>query len=104
MVVLSATGSTWKSSLQSDGKADPQRVDGLIGSVVRAPFGTGSKSAREAVWLESADRRLVLRRKDGPTFDDRKLDAYVGKRVKCDGFVVGYTLLAERIEVLKVTR
>ena len=72
--------------------------------MVRAPFGTGSKSEREAVWLESADRRLVLRRKDGPTFDDRELDKYVGKRVKCDGFIVGYMLLAERIEVLKVNR
>lgn len=25
----------------------------------------------------------------------------VGKRVKCDGFVVGYSLLAERIETLR---
>jgi hypothetical protein len=81
----------------SDG---PQRVDGLTGAVVRGPFGAGSKSEREAVWLETADRRLVLRRKDGPTFDDRALEKYVGKRVKCDGFIVGYSLLAERIEIL----
>jgi len=78
----------------------PQRVDGLTGAVVRGPFGAGSKSEREAVWLETADRRLVLRRKDGPTFDDRALEKYVGKRVKCDGFIVGYSLLAERIEIL----
>jgi hypothetical protein len=78
----------------------PQRVDGLTGAVVRGPFGTGSKSEREGIWLETADRRLVLRRKSGPTFDDRTLTKYVGKRVKCDGFIVGYTLLAERIEVL----
>ena len=52
------------------------------------------------MWLETADRRFVLRRKDGPTFDDRELEKYVGKRVKCDGFIVGYMLLAERIEVL----
>jgi hypothetical protein len=25
----------------------------------------------------------------------------VGKRVRCDGFIVGYSLLAERIEVLR---
>jgi hypothetical protein len=79
---------------------EPQRVDGLTGAVVRGPFGTGSKSEREAIWLETADRRFVLRRKDGPTFDDRALEKYVGKRVKCDGFIVGYTLLAERIEIL----
>lgn len=82
----------------NDGK--PQRVNDLTGAVVRGAFGTGSKSEREAVWLETADRRFVLRRKDGPTFDDRMLDKYVGKRVKCDGFIVGYSLLAERIEVL----
>jgi hypothetical protein len=81
----------------SDG---PQRVDGLTGAVVRGPFGAGSKSEREAVWLETAGRRLVLRRKGGPTFDDRALERYVGKRVKCDGFIVGYTLLAERIDIL----
>ena len=69
--------------------------------MVRGPFGTGSKSERDAVWLETADRRFVLRRKDGPTFDDRALEKYVGKRVKCDGFIVGYMVLAERIEVLR---
>ena len=78
----------------------PQRIDGLTGTVVRGTFGAGSKSKREAVWLETTDRRFVLRRKGGPAFDDRSLEKYVGKRVKCDGFIVGYTLLAERIEVV----
>jgi hypothetical protein len=78
----------------------PQRIAGLTGTVVRGPFGTGSKSEREAVWLETAEGRFVLRRKEGPTFDDRALEKYVGKRVKCDGFIVGYMLLAERIEIL----
>jgi hypothetical protein len=78
----------------------PQRVEGLTGVVVRGPFGTGSKSEREAIWLETADRRFVLRRKSGPTFGDRALEKYVGKRVKCEGFILGYTLLAERIDIL----
>lgn len=86
--------------MSNDNSTSPQRVTGLIGAVVRAPFGAGSKSERMAVWLETADRRLVLRRKEGPTFDDRALDKYVGKRVKCDGFAIDYTLLAERIEIL----
>ena len=81
----------------SDG---PQRVSDLVGKVVRGPFGTGSKSERMAVWLETPDRRLTLRRKDGPTFGDKTLEKYVGKRVKCDGFIVGYMLLAERIKVV----
>ena len=78
----------------------PKRVADVTGTVARGSFGTGSKSEREAVWLETADRRLVLRRKNGPSFGDRSLDKYVGKRVKCDGFIVGYSLLAERIEIL----
>ena len=76
----------------------PQRVEGLTGTVVRGPFGTGSKSAREAIWLDTGDQRLLLRRKEGPTFGDRILDKYVGKHVTCDGFIVDYSLLAERIE------
>ena len=84
-----------------DNESDsPQRVEGLTGVVSRGSFGRGSKSEREAVWLQAADRRLLLRRKGGPTFDDDALERYVGKRVRCDGFIVGYTLLAERIAVL----
>ena len=78
----------------------PRGVKGLAGTVVRGPLGAGSKSARDALWLETAEHRLVLRRKDGPSFGDRSLDRYVGCRVSCDGFVVGYQLLAERIDVL----
>jgi hypothetical protein len=81
-------------------KSGPQRVADLIGAVVRGPFGTGSKSERQAVWFETAEGRFVLRRKEGPTFDDKGLEQYVGKRVRCSGFVVDYTLLAERIEIL----
>jgi hypothetical protein len=87
--------------MSEDGDTSAQRVEGLTGSVVRAPFGTGSKSERQAVWLETAQGRYVLRRKDGPTYDDAALDKYVGRRVRCDGFVVGYTLLAERIQIAR---
>jgi hypothetical protein len=79
---------------------DPERVEGLTGTVVSAPFGTGSKSEHLAVWLEAPGRRLVLRRKDGPAFGDRSLQQYVGKRVKCDGFVLDHTLIAERITIV----
>jgi hypothetical protein len=57
-----------------DSSDSPQRVDGLIGTVARGPFGTGSKSARDAFWLETEKSRLVLRRKEGPTFDDTSFD------------------------------
>lgn len=84
----------------SNSTEHPQRIDDLTGAVVRGSFGTGSKSEREAVWLETAKGRFVLRRKDGPTFDDGMLNKYVGKRVKCDGFIVGYMFLAERIKIM----
>ncbi len=78
----------------------PRKVHGLIGDVDRGPFGTGSKSEREAVWITTVDKRLILRRKGAPSYGDQELERYVGKRVKCDGFIVGYTLLAEHIEAL----
>ena len=78
----------------------PRKVHGLIGVVERGPFGTGSKSEREAVWIKTADKRLILRRKGGPSYGDRELERYVGERVKCDGFIVGSTLLAEHIQIL----
>jgi hypothetical protein len=76
-------------------------VDGLVGIVESGPFGGGSKSEREAIWLQTDSERLVLRRKAGPTYGDSELAKYVGKRVSCDGFVVGYTLLTECIRILK---
>jgi len=79
----------------------PKRIKGLVGTVSRGPFGTGSKSERQAVWLETSVGRFVLRRKRGPTFDDHGLDKYLGARVRCDGFLLDYLLLAEKIEVLR---
>ena len=61
----------------SNSDDSPLRVSGLVGAVARSAFGTGSKSERTAIWLETPDRRLVLRRKGGPTFDDRTLETYV---------------------------
>jgi hypothetical protein len=84
--------------MSTDGAA-PRRVDGIEGTVERGPFGTGSKSARVAVWVDTPQGRFVLRRKDGPTFDDAALERYVGKRVTCSGFIVGYALLVEQISV-----
>jgi hypothetical protein len=78
----------------------PTRVEGLVGDVSRAPFAPGSKSEHRAVWLDTGERRLVLRRKDGPAMGDPTLGAYVGRRVRCDGFILAQTLLADSIEVV----
>lgn len=78
----------------------PLRVERLAGKVVVGEFGGGSKSARIAVWIETDQGRFVLRRKDGPSFGDGTLKKYIGKSVECDGFVVGYTFLAEKIKIV----
>ncbi len=78
----------------------PVRITALHGRVTRGVYGEGSKSEREAVFIESPDSRYVLRRKTVPVFGDTELMQYVGHVVECDGFVVGTNLLAERIEVV----
>lgn len=78
----------------------PRSVARLTGKVVAGSLGKGSKSEREAIWIETDEGRFVLRRKDGPSFGDSGLSKYVGKSVECSGFITGYTLLAEKIRVL----
>ncbi len=63
------------------------------GRVVRAPFGVGSKSERQAIWLETDDDRYVLRRKGANAFSDPQLDKLVGCELEVEGKVVGRTLL-----------
>jgi hypothetical protein len=80
--------------------SQPQRVTALPGRVVRGAYGKGSKSEREAVFLETSATRYILRRKTGPAIGDKELTQYVGHQVVCDGFVLGTTFLAERIEIV----
>ena len=79
----------------------PKPVNNLRGEVSHGPYATGSKSEREAVFIETESGRYLLRRKGGPVFADEKLKRFVGQTVECDGFFVGTTLLAERIDVVK---
>lgn len=65
----------------------------LTGTVVKKVFGRGSKSERPAVWLVTHDGEFVLRRAGGNPFADPELDKLVGKRIRCQGNVVDYTLL-----------
>jgi hypothetical protein len=78
----------------------PIRVTSMRGRVIQGRCGTGSKSERQAVFLETANARYILRRKTGPVFGDTELTQYIGHDVECDGFLVGTTLLEERIEVV----
>ena len=63
------------------------------GSVVKRPFGAGTKSEHDAVVLVTKDKEYVLRRQGGNAFHDPELERLVGKRIQCTGTVTGYTLL-----------
>jgi hypothetical protein len=87
--------------MATEDTTSPQPVSGLCGRVVRGEYGKGSKSERIAVFVETPEERYILRRKTGPVFGDVELEQYVGHRVECEGFVVGTTLLAERIRIVE---
>ena len=79
----------------------PIRVTSLRGHVSTGLYGRGSKSEHEAIFVETEEHRYVLRRKTGPVFYDPELTQYIGHQVECDGFLVGNTLLAERIAIIE---
>jgi hypothetical protein len=65
------------------------------GTVVRKLFAQGSKSEHDAVVLTTAQGDFLLRREGGNPFADPVLDALVGKVVRCDGVLLGTTLLVK---------
>ena len=65
------------------------------GSVVKRPFGAGTKSEHDAVMLVTNDGEYLLRRQGGNAFCDPALEELVGKRVQITGTVTGYTLLIQ---------
>jgi hypothetical protein len=71
------------------------------GTVIKKPFALGSKSEHEAVCLVSDQGEFVLRRKGGNPFSDPELDKLVGKQIRCDGDIVGYTLIISTWNELK---
>ena len=79
----------------------PVRVTALKGRVTTAQYGKGTKSEHSAHFLETSDgKRFVLRRKKGPAFADPEIAKLQGLVVKCDGFLMGDTLLAEEIAIV----
>jgi hypothetical protein len=65
----------------------------LSGTVIKKVFARGSKSEHEAVYLLTDQGEFMLRRQGGNPFSDPELDRLVGKQVRCEGEIVGYTLL-----------
>ncbi len=89
-----------KSGPKSVSASAPMRVHALRGHVAEGPFARGSKSEQIAVFLETSAARYVLRRRDGPAYADATLQRFVGCDVECDGIVVSYVLIADRIEAV----
>lgn len=65
----------------------------FTGHVIKKPFATGSKSARDAVLLATDQGEYVLRRQGGNPFHDESLEQLVGKQIVAEGVLTGYTLL-----------
>ena len=101
MAVSSVTAFTNSAECKPMSSVAPQKVTALHGRVTLGSYGKNSKSEREAFFIETPDARYILRRKTGPVFGDKEMTQYSGHNVKCDGFLVGTTLLAERIEAVE---
>lgn len=72
----------------------PARPVEITGIVARELVDAGSKSERDAVVLKLSDgARYILRRADGPTFGDVRLEALIGSPIRVQGTTVGSTLI-----------
>jgi hypothetical protein len=72
----------------------------FIGRVTKGPFAKGSKSEHNAVCLDTGKASYVLRRQGGNPFQDPQLLKLVGKRIRCEGELSGYTLIMATCKVL----
>ena len=70
----------------------------MRGRVLKKPFAVGSKSEREAVVFSTGQGEYVLRRLGGNAFQDPELEALVGKCIRGEGTLHGYTFILERWE------
>jgi hypothetical protein len=69
--------------------------DVVEGEVVRRMVGTGSKSEREAVVLDTPERSYLLRRREGNPFADPVLDQLVGQRLRLVGTALDTTFVID---------
>ena len=74
--------------MTAPGGAGTRAVRGLRGRFVQAAYGRGSKSERDAIWLETDDGPLLARMRQGPSFPPYGLEEHLDAVVECDGTVV----------------
>jgi len=65
----------------------------LSGLVIKEVVGKGSKSEHDAVLLEAKDGKYLLRQRGGNPFRDPELDKLVGKHIRANGVLTGYTFV-----------
>jgi len=70
------------------------------GQVVKRPFAVGSKSEREAVFLETKSDRYLLRQMGKNPYRDPELEKLVGKTIKAEGEIDDYMLFLSGWKVL----
>ena len=76
----------------------------LDGRIVKKPYAPGTKSEHEAIYLETVQGDFVLRRAGTNPFEmDRELEALVGQKVRCSGFVSRGTFFVSDYAVLNQT-
>jgi len=61
----------------------------LTGSVTQKLINQGAKNERQAPVLVTDKKEYTLRQDGGNAFNDPVLDELVGKKIKCDGRVLG---------------
>ena len=75
-------------------------MNAFVGKVMKGPFAKGTKSEHEAVYLDTGNSAYVLRRQGGNPFQDPQLEKLVGKTIRCEGELSGYTLIMATCRVL----
>jgi len=69
-------------------RPETRDVRALRGRLVLAAYGRGSKSERDAIWLETDDGALLARMRQGPSFPPYGLEHLLDTVVSCDGTIV----------------
>jgi hypothetical protein len=72
----------------------------ISGEVTKGQTAKGSKSERQATFLETKDGTYVLRRQGGNPFFDQVLEKLVGKTIHCEGILTEHTLIMSSWQVL----
>ena len=73
----------------------------IAGRVIKHQTAKGSKSERQATFLETPEGTYVIRRRGGNPFFDPVLEKLVGKTINCEGILTEHTLIISDWKVIK---